>query len=870
MPPSAFHEESAPAEPSPALVGLDGWPHLRYRYIFRSEVAPAGLRLEVVMSFVPPPFPAKPAAETPGPGSSATANAAPSDDPRAVLLARYREIGAQWEAENEVELEASFCIGTLPSVSLDSAAARLRQNARAIIAALETESAADPIVAPELASLSFALPDPVSAAASYAGTMLQPLAVTLRFRCAPTDNAAPERAAASGADAGPPTPAILTSVPPRPDDGADAAAPSYRTLAAALEAAFADFGWRVMQGEGTENDERELVLLRWQVPGGLQVTLGEPDESERAGFACPRLSPVPLTRSDISTALLPPDFPARYAGEERRTVAEFDLDAELARMLDDVETFLSPEWRVRMAFFESALVRRGLAAKEALADLLAARVATIFADATAPAARDAAQAALRAAFRADLRNFDRIGAVALWQLEVAAPLPLVLHGEFVPAEGARTPVLGGSVRLAAKSNPLALAIGARGEDGADRVELAGAFRCDAIARVNEADGQEGPKLRFVTEADTLVAAPLLRARLPWRSLPTPPQGLAQVARFDEGDTVEAAKRWWLRCDYACEPAPVDVLRWAIEFGAPPTARGTVGGSHPDLLDALVVFRMKFPVVAEALRRNLPSLTRATTVRADAPVREDIRASVQLIEWVGRNFVLPAESLEPSILLPLSESSPPLATGNVTSEMFNVARCSRARAALQIVRNTDPALAPVFRYATRVVRPPGEYAVLIDRSLPLDIGSLPQLDDFMPGDPPPGSLADGLTRLLSEVVSAPGPKAGVPVVALRMAVDFAFRLPGQGVDLPEVQLPVTLLPLEQLPPDRRPDEIRRLAQQVSAVLEAWLKNSSPAALGDARSMARFVFDLTLFVMDAPPAGARPVLHLHGLYFPCAAG
>jgi hypothetical protein len=872
MPISAFHEESAPVEPSLTLLGLEGWPHLRFHYAFKSDAARGGLRLEVVMTFAPPLLPPKPVEEVPAPSDSATADVAASeDDPRTALLERYQVIGAQWETENEVTLDATVCTGALRSAGPESAAACLQRNARAIVAALEAGGATESIVAPELAPLVFALPDPTTAPTSYTSAVLQTLVVTLRFRRPAEEKPSAGGTATTGADAGPPAPAVLTRVLPLPDDAADLTAPSYRTLATTLEAAYAGFGWRVVQSEGSDGDEeRELALVRWQVPGGLQFTLSEPSASEQAGFACPRLSPVLLARADISTALLPAEFPTRFAHEERRTMAEFDLDAELARFLDEVEAFLAPERRVRMAFFESGLVKRGMAAKEALADLLAACVVAVSADVSDTAGRDAAREALRAVGRTDLRQLGRIGAVALWRLVVEAPLPLVVHGQFVPAEATQPAVLGGSVRLTARSNLLALAICARAEDGADRVELPGAFRCEAVARVNDADGREGVKLRFVTDADTLVAAPPLRARLPWRTLPTPPQGLEQRGEFDKGCTVEAAKRWWLQCNYTCEPAPVDVLRWAIEFGAPPAARGAAGGPHPDLLDTLVVSQMKLPAVAEEVRQNLPSLARAMTVRADAPIREAIRALVQLMEWVVWHFVLPPEALEPSMILPLTADAPPAAKGSVTSELFNVARCSRARAALQIVRNADPALAPAFRYATRVVRVPEDYLAISDRELPIAITGLPPLDDFMPGDPPPGSLADGLTRLLSEVLSAPGPKAGAPVVALAMQVAFACRLPGSGVELPEVRLPVMLLPPEAFPADRRPDATRRRAQLIAGTLEEWQKNQNPAAFRDAGSGARFVFDLTLFMMDAPSTEARPVLRLHELYFPCTPG
>ncbi|HWA85680.1 MAG TPA: hypothetical protein VG710_05620, partial [Opitutus sp.] len=554
------------------------------------------------------------------------------------------------------------------------------------------------------------------------------------------------------------------------------------------------------------------------------------------------------------------------------TVAEFDLDVELAKFLSDLEAFLAPERRFRAELIEPAAVGRCVAAKEALARLLAGRVVAISADDPGRAAVEAARAALAEACRADLRNFYAVGAVAMLRLHAEAASPLEVHGRFVSAAKSAPAVLASSVRMAAQENPVAFPVGVRAEEIRGAFELPGSFRCDAISL----DGRDGDgkrrTLRFVTDADTSVPAPPLRARVPWRAVPQPPRLLKQDWLAGEGESIEAARSWRLKCDYAADPVPADTLRFGVELstsGPPPRA---VEQQRPDLLDALVIFRMKLPAIVIELDRGLRPPARATVVPAGAAVRDAIRAFATLVEGVARHFAVPAtEPIEPLGELEERRDVTPLAAGSITTGPFDITRQADARCSLQMVRNFDATIARAFHYPTRALRAAESVEAFIDRELRIDIAQLPPLDDSMRGDLRPGSLDDSLTRLLVAVVVAPGPKAGGPKLAGRVQVEFVSRLPGMGPGAPEVRVPVVMVPSWLLSASRHPSEIRKWARLVAAQIETWLAQSDPRSRSGAQSDgARLAFDLTLSMVDRPEKPDRPILRLRELFLACPAG
>lgn len=864
-------EESAPVEPLPELTGLESWPHLEFGYVIEPDPA-RGVRLVVAMSLVAPPEP--PDAPDLEPPAAAKA------EPPVSALERYRAIAGQWdEADHEVTAEASFSAGSLTPVGSGAGAGILRDNVRAIVAALEARDTTGTSRLPDLRPLVFALPDPVASPSSYAKKPLLPLTVTLRFRRAAAEPPAPAVPASVSTitdTAAAPVErsrTTLMSVPPRAEAGPTP--PSHRAFATELEAAYAEFGWRVLREEDEADENARWFLLRWQTTGGVQISLHAAEAPAAAGFACPRLCPTGLSRTDLSAALLPDEFPKRFAGADVHTLTDFDLDAELARFLDDVEAFLAPAWRVPAALIEPALVARGVAAKETLAAWLAGLVVPVAPHEPGREAREAARAALGGACRMDLRNFVRVGAVALLQLKAETPLPLIVHGCF-EGDAAAPEVLATTVSVAAKENVVAFPVCARAEEGDDCIDLDGSFRCEAITSTDAetTDGAAGRRLRFVTQGGLHLPAPRLRARVPWRTMPPPPHVRSQSFATDEDGSVEAAKSWRLSCAWTCEAERSDMLRFGVAVGSvEPAATGPASAAaemRPDLLDTLVIARMCLPAIIAELEQGLRPRARAGTPPRTAPVREAIRGFVVLMEWVARHLVIPASApVELPAGLTQRKELPALAEGVVTAGPFNIARDYAARGALQLVRNRSEELAPAFLYASRVAQAPETLHVWIDRELPLDLAALPPLPDFMPGDPLPGSLLDGLARLLDAVVMAPGPKAGVPLVTVSTKIEFAARVAVPGADGPEMRLPVALMAPWPLSPARRPSEIRAWAELVARHLEQWRKENDPRSRRSADGAGgRFVFELTLRAVESPGDAGRPILRLSGLYFPIA--
>ncbi len=883
MLPPVSPDAPAPLVPLPALIGLEDWPHLRFGF----AVEPGDLHLRIAMSFVAPPPP-------PPSGEAGSDN-----EPATTDLDRYRGISEQWAEEIEVALDVSFCVGPLSTVGALPPHAILRRNALAIVDLLKGSDAstlAEPI---ELAPLIFALPDPGTSPASYPATWLQPLAVALRFRRVAVD---PPDTSDPKPDATPPTvgdkpaelttapsvasdpppappapPTTVTPVPPQADAGASP--PAYAGFAGAFEAAYARFSWRVLLDDRGAVGGAGFFLLGWQVKEGVQFSLGELAAPAALGFACPLISPVGHIRADISGALLPATFPTRFARAERWSVQDFDLDAELARFLAEVETFLAPERRARAALLEPAWVERCMAAKKLLAGLLAERVVPI--SLTPPEALEAgaARKAWREACRDDLRNFHRIGAVAVLQLEAAATRSAVVHGRFVPDASAAPDLQAGACGLAARNNvvafPILVAADKRGHD----LELAGAFRCEAIEPVGApfaTDGQAGPRLRFASEADTRVPAPPLRTRVPVRTMPRPPDLLRQTVSTLEGDDVTSAKSWKLECGYTCESLPQDTLRFGVAFLPPAGGRAAGaapgGAQSPDLLDALVIFRASLPAIATVLDRELRApLAGASAPSPDSVVGEAIRAFVMLVEWVAQHFN-PPEPMRGGGLDDHEERrdvTPP--SGDpIIAGPFDITLRQQARCSLQIVRNLAAGLPPAFHYPTRVVSAADALRAVVDRELELDLATLPPLEFYMPDGPARGSLLDCLTRLLRAVIAAPGPAESAPLVSVGLKVQFSAPLAGTGDDGLRVRMPVALVPPRPISAARRLMEMRFWARPVAEELEAWLARNDPRLGGGfERTGARFEFELTLHAAAAPEASGSPWLRWRGLYFRCPA-
>ncbi|KAA0595417.1 hypothetical protein J2848_003358 [Azospirillum lipoferum] len=385
-----------------------------------------------------------------------------------------------------------------------------------------------------------------------------------------------------------------------------------RAFATAIETVLASQSPILLLGAGGGRIP-DFWVLRWGA-GGIDLTVSG---TSWQGYAPAPLSPQ-LFSGSVPLGNLPASvnqFLQSYAGGDTLpatgAVAGLDCDAEMKRVLANLDRFLAPG--VAVPALATAATAPAVAAMTALKTTLASSLSTGAVSLTdgskAPAP---VAAALQEAMRTKAEAFYDIDAVATLAVTTAALAGLdglVLSGHLLPdgnqPAGLKLGMVSGSIAGGGTGGTGTLAVTLSGGRrlALDSATLPGSLRIDAI-QVNVTDlavdttgalppgptaltCRQGEWLRVVNPPGPTLPVPASIIGLPRRTHPTAPVLRSQTAtpNAGSGDALQTAKGWALSAEYHHRPVAQDTVlaRIAVNGATETVTSGNVAGSLPTAL-----------------------------------------------------------------------------------------------------------------------------------------------------------------------------------------------------------------------------------------------------------------------------------------------
>lgn len=408
-----------------------------------------------------------------------------------------------------------------------------------------------------------------------------------------------------------------TVLPPL-HSGSGTAIATARAFATAIETVLATQSVILLLGAGNGRIP-DFWVLRWGA-GGIDLAV--------SGASWQGYAPAPLSPQLFSGAVPLGSLPASvnqflqsYAGgatlPTTGTVSGLDCDAEMGRVLANLDQFLSPG--IAVPALATAATAPAIAAmtslKTALASTLSSGAVSLTDGSKAP---PLVAAALQEAMRTKAEAFYDIDAVATLAVTTAALTGLdgiVLSGRLLPdgnqPAGLRLGTVSGSI--GGGSGTLAVTLAGGRRLALDSATLPGTFRIEAI-QVNVTDlavdttgalppgptaltCRQGEWLRIVNPPGPTLPVPASVIGLPKRAHPAAPVLRSQTAtpNAGSGDALQTAKGWALSAEYHHRPVPQDTVlaRIAVNGATETETAGNVAGGLPT---ALGIHALVYPLL----------------------------------------------------------------------------------------------------------------------------------------------------------------------------------------------------------------------------------------------------------------------------------